>query len=643
MAYFSNSQPKVRQEGFDIQPQHRPPSPSQFDPNNAMFFGHHLYNNNVKPHPPTDFADDLAAIMATSNHDAIPRPHNPFDTSATTNSYRTHNIFDVSSPAPFPNHFSLPTTGGGGPPGPTFDTSYSNFRGHSRSRSRSKVDNSNNGGRVQRHKRGSISSSSPRPISPPPSHHHSSSHHSRPQAILIPPTNGSSHHHQQQHHHPVSPLSLHMHPHTAPSAWFIDSQFRGGSGTNNGTPGDSFRTTDSPFSLPTPDSIPVHHSFSGPGSLPAASPKSVSAKESPPPPQTQDAAAKQAQLASEKRRRRRESHNAVERRRRDNINEKISELATLIPECMLDPNTGSPAAMTDPAEAFIPDAEDKKDAANSAAAGGPVKANKGMILRKSVEYIRYLQQLVNAQATRNRELEVQLASKSGFNGNGSAVTSSDPPSPSTSDQKSENKDDTPSSSSKEIKGTGGLSDGTNGVTGEKGQTGSTNPNSNGRFDVNVGIGPNGEFNVGDMNMNMGMNMGIMHNIGIGMNLNMLMGMDMFGQQHSGGIGLMDDPMEGDEEELEEQDGDDRSHDLDNDNDAEGSSHGHSSASPNELDTANKTRQHARRRSDAIPNSNGTLFGDEEERGRRRVRRGTKEIRVKTEEPHDEEGDMGMEE
>lgn len=51
-----------------------------------------------------------------------------------------------------------------------------------------------------------------------------------------------------------------------------------------------------------------------------------------------DLAAKQALIASEKRRRRRESHNAVERRRRDNINEKISELATLIPECLLDPN-----------------------------------------------------------------------------------------------------------------------------------------------------------------------------------------------------------------------------------------------------------------------------------------------------------------
>jgi len=33
-----------------------------------------------------------------------------------------------------------------------------------------------------------------------------------------------------------------------------------------------------------------------------------------------------------------------------------------------------------------------------------------MILRKSVEYIRYLQQLVNVQAARNRDLEAQLTS-----------------------------------------------------------------------------------------------------------------------------------------------------------------------------------------------------------------------------------------
>jgi hypothetical protein len=34
-----------------------------------------------------------------------------------------------------------------------------------------------------------------------------------------------------------------------------------------------------------------------------------------------------------------------------------------------------------------------------------IKANKGMILRKSVEYIRYLQQLVSVQASRGRDLE----------------------------------------------------------------------------------------------------------------------------------------------------------------------------------------------------------------------------------------------
>lgn len=47
----------------------------------------------------------------------------------------------------------------------------------------------------------------------------------------------------------------------------------------------------------------------------------------------------------EKRRRRRESHNAVERRRRDNINERIAELATLIPESMLDPNGNNSSSL----------------------------------------------------------------------------------------------------------------------------------------------------------------------------------------------------------------------------------------------------------------------------------------------------------
>jgi Helix-loop-helix DNA-binding domain len=48
---------------------------------------------------------------------------------------------------------------------------------------------------------------------------------------------------------------------------------------------------------------------------------------------------KESLLANEKRRRRRESHNTVERRR-DNISEKTSELATLMPECMLENGSG---------------------------------------------------------------------------------------------------------------------------------------------------------------------------------------------------------------------------------------------------------------------------------------------------------------
>ena len=99
----------------------------------------------------------------------------------------------------------------------------------------------------------------------------------------------------------------------------------------------------------------------------------------------------------EKRRKRRESHNAgmearvspcsvlilftlslslcaVERWRRDNINDRIQELSVLVPDCSEDNvNTNSNA----------------------------FKANKGVILRKSADYIRQLQEM-------NRKLLVQL-------------------------------------------------------------------------------------------------------------------------------------------------------------------------------------------------------------------------------------------
>ncbi|KAI7897968.1 uncharacterized protein BX663DRAFT_526623 [Cokeromyces recurvatus] len=71
----------------------------------------------------------------------------------------------------------------------------------------------------------------------------------------------------------------------------------------------------------------------------------------------------------DKKRKRRESHNAVERRRRDNINERIFELSTLLPE---------------------------RNAA---------KDHKGNILRKSVDHIRLLHEKVNQYQQRIQELE----------------------------------------------------------------------------------------------------------------------------------------------------------------------------------------------------------------------------------------------
>ncbi|KAJ3120485.1 hypothetical protein HK098_004573 [Nowakowskiella sp. JEL0407] len=78
------------------------------------------------------------------------------------------------------------------------------------------------------------------------------------------------------------------------------------------------------------------------------------------------------EIMNERRRRRRESHNAVERRRRDNINEKIQELATLLPDLANDTQN---------------------------------KPNKGVILRRSVDYIRYIQSYTLKLEQRQRELE----------------------------------------------------------------------------------------------------------------------------------------------------------------------------------------------------------------------------------------------
>ncbi|KAI8896296.1 helix-loop-helix DNA-binding domain-containing protein [Globomyces pollinis-pini] len=89
----------------------------------------------------------------------------------------------------------------------------------------------------------------------------------------------------------------------------------------------------------------------------------------------QNSAKDSVEAINEKRRKRRESHNAVERRRRDHINEKIQELSSLLPE-------------------FASDAQNKP--------------NKGVILRRSVEYIRHMQLFAARQMDRTLELEQVL-------------------------------------------------------------------------------------------------------------------------------------------------------------------------------------------------------------------------------------------
>jgi hypothetical protein len=89
----------------------------------------------------------------------------------------------------------------------------------------------------------------------------------------------------------------------------------------------------------------------------------------------------------EKRRKKRESHNAVERRRRDHINEKIQELNALLP--------------------VIP-----SDSQN--------KPNKGLILNRSVDYIKHLQLFTAKQIDRSLELEqvlMRLCQQYGINEN----------------------------------------------------------------------------------------------------------------------------------------------------------------------------------------------------------------------------------
>ncbi|KAI8340893.1 helix-loop-helix DNA-binding domain-containing protein [Chlamydoabsidia padenii] len=101
----------------------------------------------------------------------------------------------------------------------------------------------------------------------------------------------------------------------------------------------------------------------------------------------------------EKRRRRRESHNAVERRRRDNINERIQELSTLLPEHLLE------------------NAPSSSNANSSNIQNGGKAINKGTVLKLSVDYIKDLRDEVGRYKDRVQELErmIELAKGQGYN------------------------------------------------------------------------------------------------------------------------------------------------------------------------------------------------------------------------------------
>lgn len=93
-----------------------------------------------------------------------------------------------------------------------------------------------------------------------------------------------------------------------------------------------------------------------------------------------------------------------ERKRRDNINDKIQELLTLIPSEFFQSNTDSNTkAGTKVAKENSPDEDSMK---NSGTKDG--KPNKGQILTKSVEYLQYLQNLIDENNRKEVELIMRL-------------------------------------------------------------------------------------------------------------------------------------------------------------------------------------------------------------------------------------------
>ncbi|KAI8459714.1 helix-loop-helix DNA-binding domain-containing protein [Phakopsora pachyrhizi] len=133
-----------------------------------------------------------------------------------------------------------------------------------------------------------------------------------------------------------------------------------------------------------------------------------------------DTSVQQKEILIEKKRRRRESHNAVERRRRDNINDRISELAQLLPDSVLETTSGlrhssgvinvvdEPILESSPQnQSQQSDSGSNLNVANNSTSPSQ-KPNKGVILAKSVDYIKHLKELLDMHMRRNRDLELQL-------------------------------------------------------------------------------------------------------------------------------------------------------------------------------------------------------------------------------------------
>lgn len=166
---------------------------------------------------------------------------------------------------------------------------------------------------------------------------------------------------------------------------------------------------------------------SGPSSATAAAKKKASTS---PATTTNPTTGRRVKSESEKRKKRRESHNLVERRRRDTINERIAELASLLPESMLlDAIAHSQSGGNNSKVVKVPMPEgclaklahgkcSVEEAALDALASAPANSetlaaaqarpNKGIILRKSVDYIRALQDFIEQQASHNRMLQAEL-------------------------------------------------------------------------------------------------------------------------------------------------------------------------------------------------------------------------------------------